>query len=171
MGPGSARLRNSRDLHRREKDRGRRKSASSRLGHSSSSSNSSRGTGPRSSLGARITSTDSIKFNLSSSSSNNRPHSSNLTGRDLTLIPEGNVSNLNSNSSSPNSNNSDHNSNNPSHNNNNSSKDNSNNSSLNSHNNSRGSPNSKDNSSLNSASPPPLTRGILLRPRLRLLRP
>merc|ERR1711874_757373 len=132
------RLRNSRDLHRREKDRGRRKS------------NSSRGTGSRSSLGARITSTDSIKFNLSSSSSNNRPHSSNLTGRDLTLIPEGNVSNLNSN---------------------NSSKDNSNNSSLNSHNNSRGSPNSKDNSSLNSASPPPLTRGILLRPRLRLLRP
>merc|ERR1711913_143377 len=96
-------------------------------------------------------------------SSNNRPHSSNLTGRDLTLIPEGNVSNLNSNSSSPNSNNSSPNSNNSNH--------NSNNSSLNSHNNSRGSPNSKDNSSLNSASPPPLTRGILLRPRLRLLRP
>merc|ERR1719499_1788854 len=155
---GSERQLSNRDLHRSEKDRGKRRSG----GNKQQLSSSSRGTGFRSSPGVRpgTTSTSSTRSS-SSSSSNNRHHNSSQTDRDLTLTQEGSVSNSLNNSS--------HNSNNSSQGNSNSSH-NSSNSSLNNNNNSRVSINSSN--SLNnlsaqlSASPLLLTKGIL--PRLRL---
>merc|ERR1719499_2337503 len=162
---GSERQLSNRDLHRSEKDRGKRRSG----GNKQQLSSSSRGTGFRSSPGVRpgTTSTSSTRSS-SSSSSNNRHHNSSQTDRDLTLTQEGSVSNS-LNNSNHNSNNSSHNSNNSNRGNSNSSH-NSSNSSLNNNNNSRVSINSSN--SLNnlsaqlSASPLLLTKGIL--PRLRL---